>query len=115
MLQLSVDKACMHPHMAASEMLAAVSRMPGMAGQDVDTGGVYTQRDIKGDKLWVEWPQHQWPKDWHGKHKRHACRLIKALQGQPKPGFYWEPDCREALLECDVRPVVVAGERRYTH
>lgn len=87
-------------------MLAALARMQGMASQDADTCGAYTQNDFKGDETWAELPPHQWPNASHGKYKRPVVTLMKALYGHPKAGLYGAQHCKAALLKCGVGLVV---------
>ena len=53
-------------HLMAARFVDAVSRMPGMLGQDADATGAYTQIPLGRDcpDTWISLPRDRWPRSW---------------------------------------------------
>ena len=96
--------------MAAAKFLDAISRMPGMAGENADARGAYTQvtqaevKELLGDhpgcnaETWVRLPSNRRPKSWD-KIDHPVCKLLINLYGHPLAVLIWEKYCHKRLAE----------------
>ena len=101
-------------HLMAARFLDAIAGMPGMAGQDADATGAYTQTELGPDcpPTWIEIPRNRWPKSWWidkdkgiPKYEKPVVRLIRNLHGHPLAGLYWFEYCDAAIRRCGFRPI----------
>ena len=93
-------------HIVSGNLVDAYGHCPGNAKTDADARQAYTQSLMCGEghiETWVvlldKGSRHLRPQSWR-KFNKPAAKLLRALEGHPRAGTYWEQHCAKHVFKC---------------
>ena len=92
--------------MEASKFNDFYACLKGHQSTQADARRAFVQAKMLETETWVALPREAWPQSWIDKgYKRPVVRLLRALYGHPKSGYFWEKHCDERLRAAGFKPI----------